>query len=81
LPSMQLGQSLEVVGRHLAALAVGDELIAHLLTFAQIAESGALYCADVNKSIIAAVIWRDETEALLGIEPLHGSRSHEKLSS
>ena len=38
-PALQSGQNLEVVGRHLAALAVGDELEAHLLTFAQVGDA------------------------------------------
>jgi hypothetical protein len=79
LPTRQLGQSLKVVGRHLAALAVGDELEAYLLTFAQVAEPSPFDSADMDEGIIAAVIRLDEAEALLGVEPFHGSRSHSKL--
>jgi hypothetical protein len=35
--TVQSVQSLEVIGRHFAAFPVGDELEAHLLTFAQAA--------------------------------------------
>jgi hypothetical protein len=32
----------------------------------------------VDKGVAPAIIRRDETKALLGIEPFHGSRSHGK---
>lgn len=35
----QSGQDLEVVGRHLAALMVGDELEVNFLTFAQLTDA------------------------------------------
>ena len=75
---MHSGQNFEIVGRHLAALPIGNELEANLLALMQIAEAGTLYSADVDEGISAAVIRRNETEALLGIEPFYGSRGHGK---
>src|SRR5665213_3426477 len=74
----QSGQNRELVGRHFAALTIGNKLKAHSLAFMQTAEAGALYGANVDEGISAAVIWCDEAKALLGIEPFHGSRSHGK---
>ncbi len=74
-------QKLEIVSRHLAALAVGDELKAHLLTFLQVADASALHSADVDKGVAAAVVRRNEAKALLGIKPFHGSRSHKETLS
>jgi hypothetical protein len=54
---------------------LGD-LVAHLLAFAQIAQTGALDGADMNENVRAAVIRLDEAEALLTIKPFHGSGSH-----
>ena len=36
--------------------------------------------ADVHEYILAAIIWLDESEALLAIEPFHGSRHVALLS-
>jgi hypothetical protein len=35
----------------------------------------------MNEGILAAVIRRNETKALLEIKPLHGSRRHEETLS
>jgi len=37
--------------------------------------------ADVHEDILAAIIWLDEAEAFLDIEPLHGSLRHITLFS
>ena len=58
----------------LAALA--DDVVADFLTFIEAAQSCALNCADVHEHIFAAVAGLNETEALLGVKPLHGSRRH-----
>ncbi len=67
---------LQMIGGHLAAATVGDQLVADLLTFAQFAVTGTLDSADMDEGIVAAVIGGDETKTLLGVKPLHGSRSH-----
>jgi hypothetical protein len=66
----------ELIGRGLAGAAVLGEFVAHLLAFAQIAQTGALDCADMNENIRAAFIGLDEAKALLTIEPFHRSGSH-----
>ena len=67
---------LEIVGRHLAAAAIGNEIELDLLAFAQHAKAGALDRADMHEGIAAAIIGLDETKTLLAVEPLHGSRRH-----
>eukprot|EP01037_Dinobryon_pediforme_P019422 gene19424-19841_t len=67
-------QDLQIVDRHLAALAVRDEIETNLLAFAQIAETGTLHSADVHEGIVAAVVRSDEAEALLGVKPLNDFR-------
>jgi hypothetical protein len=79
--ALRSSDNFEVVRRHLAALGIGDELEAHLLTIAQIAYSRALDGADMDKGVIAAIVRCNEPETLLGIEPFHGSRNHEETLS
>ncbi|OAI28069.1 hypothetical protein A1351_12335 [Methylosinus sp. R-45379] len=67
---------LELIGRGFAGAAVLGEFVAHLLAFAQIAQTGALDGANMNENIRAAFIGLDEAEALLTIEPFHRSGSH-----
>jgi hypothetical protein len=35
----------------------------------------------MNEDVLAAIIWLDEAEALLAVEPLHGSLWHVTLLS
>jgi hypothetical protein len=58
-------QNFQVIGRHLAALMVGNELELEFLSLAQLIDSGAFHCADMDEGILAAIIWGDEAEALL----------------
>src|SRR4051794_17372551 len=74
-------QDLQALGGHLAALLVGGQFELDLLTFAQIADPGALQRADVDEGILATVIRRNEAKALLGVKPLNGSRRHEETLS
>src|ERR1700722_14229148 len=71
-------QNLQIAGRHLAASLVGGEIETHLLTFLQIVDASALKRTDVHERVFAAVIRRNKTVALIGIEPLYGSRRHRK---
>src|SRR4029450_6004190 len=63
----------EILGRGLAGPAVGYDLIRDLLPFVEAVHSGPLNGADVNEHIAATVIRLNEAEALLAVEPLHGS--------
>src|SRR5437899_2150039 len=72
---------LEIVGRHLATAAVGDELELDLLPFDQLTETGTLDSTDMDEGVLAAAIGLNEAEALGCVEPLHGSRSHGKSFS
>jgi hypothetical protein len=75
-PPRQSGQSLEILGGHLAAFAVGDELEGNLLTFMQLAKTGALHRAYMNEGVATAIIGCDEPKTFLAIEPLYGSLCH-----
>src|SRR5271165_6838577 len=66
----------EVAGARLARALVGDEFEVDLLAFVEVVHPGAFDGADVNKHVRAAIIRLDETKALLGVEPLHGSDWH-----
>jgi hypothetical protein len=70
--------NFEVVRRHFAAFAIGYEFEVHLLAFAQITQTGALHGTYVNECIRPTLIWCDEAEALLGIEPFDGAGWHAK---
>lgn len=63
--------SAQLACGHLARLIVALELKAELLTFDNRIHAGAFNSRDVNEHIGAAVVRRDETEALGGIEPFN----------
>ena len=53
----------------------------HLLAFLELAEPAALDRGEVHEAILATIIRRDKTVALLSIEPLHyPCRAHRALS-
>jgi hypothetical protein len=68
--------SAQIVGRGFAGPSIGDNVERDLLSLVEAMQSGAFDCADVHEDILAAVIWLDEAEAFLSIEPLHGSLRH-----
>ncbi len=70
------GHDFQLFGRHLAALAVRNEFEGNFVTLAQLVETRALYGADVNEGILAAVVRRNEAKAFFGIKPLDGSLRH-----
>ena len=72
---------LEVRGGHLARALVRHEVELDLLAFRQVAHAGALDGADVDEGVLAAVVGLDETEALGGVKPFHGSHGHERTLS
>jgi len=63
LPALQSGEGLQVLGRHLAAAPIGDQLEFDLLALAEIRETGALDGADMDEGIGTAVVGLDEAEA------------------
>src|SRR3954469_15961917 len=79
--SRRSADSLEILGGSLAAGTVGDQLELDLLAFRQMGHAGALDGADVHECVLAAVIRRNEAEALGAVEPLNRSRSHGKYLS
>ncbi len=58
------------------AVAAGCEFVLDLLAFVKIGQSGAFDGRYVNESVLAAVVWLDESESLGWIEPFDGSNSH-----
>jgi hypothetical protein len=71
----------QIFRRRLAPPSIRHNLERDLLSLAETAHPGAFDRADVHENILAAVIRLNETEALLLIEPLHGSLRHETLPS
>jgi hypothetical protein len=67
---------LQAISRRLAGPAIGHDVKDHLLAFVQAVKARALDGADVNENIRPAIVRLNEAEALLGIEPLHGSVMH-----
>ncbi len=67
---------LQIVSRRLAGPAIGDDFVADLLAFVEIAHSGALDRTDVHEHVLAAVIRLNEAKTFLAVKPLHGSRGH-----
>ena len=63
----------------LAAAAVGLDVEGELLPFVEVAHPRALDGGDVNEHIGAARVLDDEAVALLGVEKLDGTCSHDGL--
>jgi len=70
---------LEIGGGRLAALAVGFYVESELPALHDTAHSGALYGRNVNEHVGAATLLLDEAEALLRVEELHSTSSHDPL--
>src|SRR5688572_10415176 len=69
---------LQVAGGLLAALA--EHVEADLLTFREAGQAGALNRGHMHEHVLRPVARLDEAEALLRVEPLHGTSSHSRLS-
>ena len=68
--------SLQVVCRHLAGLAVLDELEADLLAVIEATHTSALNSRDVDENVLAAVVRLNEAEALCGVKPFYCASGH-----
>src|SRR5258708_18220027 len=66
----------QIVRRGLARLSISNNVESDLLSLVEPAHPSAFDRADMPEDILAAVIRLDEAEALLDIEPLHGSLRH-----
>src|SRR5258706_3464601 len=71
----------QIVRRGLTRLSVSNNVEGDLLSHVEPMHPSAFDCDDMHEDILAAVIWLDEAEALLDIEPLHGSLRHLALLS
>src|SRR5712691_91899 len=60
----------------LRALLALRHLVGHLLPLIEVPETLTRYRAEVHEHVSAAVVGRDEPEALLGAEPLDGACCH-----
>jgi hypothetical protein len=65
-----------MVGGRLARATISDDLVGDLLAFVKAMKTSALNRADVDEHVGSTGIGLDESEALLGVEPLHGSGLH-----
>jgi hypothetical protein len=72
---------LQIVRRGLACLSIGDNVESDLLPLIEETHASAFDRTDVHEDILAAIIWLNEAEAFLVIEPLHGSFCHIALLS
>ena len=73
-------KSLQILGRRFASPPISDQFERHLLAFLKGLQAGAFDRADVNKDVPRPVVRLDKSEALLAVEPLHGSLRHKTLS-
>jgi hypothetical protein len=75
-----LSGGFQVIRGGFAGFPIRDNVKGDLLSFVQAIHAGTLDGADVDKNVLAAVIWLDEAKAFLAVEPLHGSLRHENTS-
>jgi hypothetical protein len=65
----------EIFRRRFSAVAHNFEF--DLLTFIERGQTGFLHSRNVNKYILSATLWLNESIAFGRIEPLHGTRRHQ----
>jgi hypothetical protein len=75
-PRLRGSNGSQIVRGRLAAPAIGDNVKGHFLTLVEAPQTSALYGADMNENVIAALIRLDEAKAFLAVEPFHGSGLH-----
>jgi hypothetical protein len=75
-PAKNSPKHFEPVRRELSASLVGDQFERDFVALAQFADTGALYGADMDEGVFAAIVRRNEAEAFFGVKPLHGSLGH-----
>jgi hypothetical protein len=56
------------------------QVVCHPLAFAEAVKPSPLNCAHMDESIGSAAVLGNEAEALLGVEPFHGSGRHDGCS-
>jgi hypothetical protein len=66
----------QVFCRRLARFSIGDDFEGDLLPLVQPIKASAFDRADVHEDVVASVIWLNEAETLLAVEPFHGSLGH-----
>ena len=76
---MAYSDEFKIFRAGLAAHLVRLELVGELLALSEAGHSGPLNRADVNEHIVAAVGRLDKAKALLPVEPLHNTCSHNRL--
>jgi hypothetical protein len=68
--------SAQVLGRRLAILWIGNNVEGNLLPLIETVHPRTLDLPHVHEDILAAIIWLNESVALVWIEPLHRALSH-----
>ena len=66
----------KIISRGFAGSSIRNNVERDFLSFVDALQPRAFDCADVHEDILAAIIWLDEAEAFLAVEPLHGSLRH-----
>jgi hypothetical protein len=66
----------QIACRGLACFAISNEIEKDPLSLVEATHAGAFNSADMNEDVLAAVVWLNESKALMAIEPLHGSFCH-----
>jgi hypothetical protein len=77
----QRSDGAQIFCRGFTRLAIGNNLERDLLSFVEPVHACAFDRADVHEYIVAAVIRLNEAEALLAVEPFHGSLRHVAILS
>jgi hypothetical protein len=72
-PPCHRSEGAQIFGRGLARLSISNNLVRDPLPLVESLRPCAFDRANVHEDVLAAVIGLDESEALLAIEPLHGS--------
>src|SRR5208283_2348134 len=67
----------QLIGGRLAAAPIYGQLVAELLSFGEPRQTRALDSADMNEDVVPAVLWLNEAEPLLSIEPFHFAGRHD----
>jgi hypothetical protein len=66
----------QIFSGRLAAPAVRDDVVRHLLALVEGVHAGAFDRADMNEDVLAAVLRLNEAKTLLAVKPLHSTRIH-----
>jgi hypothetical protein len=73
---IRASKRLEIVCRGAAGTLIRHDFEGDLLTVVELAQTCALYGADVDEDVVSAIIRLDEPIPFLGVEPFYSSVLH-----